>query len=142
MKLFSDDFEQDGMIPQKFTCDGADISPHLKWQNAPEDAKSFAVSCNDPDAPAGDWIHWIVHDIPSDVNEIPQGGPVPGSEAKNDFGKTSYGGPCPPGGVHRYFFRVYALDTESLMGITKNNFTDKFEEHAIAKAELMGKYGR
>jgi hypothetical protein len=130
------------MIPQKYTCDGADISPHLKWKNAPEDTKSFAVSCNDPDAPAGDWIHWIVHDIPSDVKEIPQGSPVPGSEAENDFGKISYGGPCPPGGVHRYFFRVYALDTESLMGITKSNFKDKFEEHAIVKAELMGKYGR
>lgn len=142
MKLISNDFDQDGMIPKKFTCDGADISPHLSWEDVPEDTKSFAISCNDPDAPTGDWIHWIVHDIPSDVKEIPQGGSVPGSEIENDFGKNSYGGPCPPSGVHRYFFRVYALDIETLMGVTKNNFRDKFEEHLIEKAELMGKYGR
>jgi len=142
MKLISNDFDQDGMIPKRFTCDSDDISPHLRWENAPEKTKSFAISCNDPDAPVRDWIHWIVYNIPSDINEIPQGGPVPGKEGKNDFGKTPYGGPCPPGGTHRYFFRVYALDKVELEDVNKNNFEKKFEDHLIQKAELMGKYGR
>ncbi|MFO7795637.1 MAG: YbhB/YbcL family Raf kinase inhibitor-like protein [Promethearchaeati archaeon] len=141
MEFISNDFDQDGMIPKKFTCDGDDISPHLRWENAPDNKKSFAILCDDPDA-SGGWIHWIVYNIPPDVNEIPQGGPVPGSEGKNDFGKTDYGGPCPPGGVHRYFFRLYALDTPKLEGVNKNNYKKKFGDHLIEKTELMGKYGR
>lgn len=142
MRLISNDFEQDGSIPTKFTCDGEDISPHLKWEDIPDGTESFAISCNDPDAPVGDWIHWVVHDIPATITELSEGAEAPGNEVTNDFGKTEYGGPCPPGGTHRYFFRVYALDTESLEGVTKNNFRDKFSQHAIEEAELMGKYSR
>jgi len=142
MKLVSNDFENNGMIDSRFTCDGKDISPHLKWEEVPSGTKSFALSCNDPDAPIGDWIHWYVHTIPSDVNEITQGGPIPGIEVKNDFGKTSYGGPCPPSGTHRYFFRVYALDVEKLEGVKKKNFREKVKEHTIESAELIGLYKR
>jgi hypothetical protein len=142
MRLISNDFEQDGSIPTKFTCDGEDISPHLKWEDIPDGTESFAISCNDPDAPVGDWIHWVVHDIPATITELSEGAEAPGNEVTNDFGKTEYGGPCPPGGTHRYFFRVYALDTESLEGVTKNNFRDKLTQHAIEEAELMGKYSR
>jgi hypothetical protein len=140
MDLISNDFEEGGMIPVKFTCKGDDISPHLKWSNPPKNTKSYALSCNDPDAPGGDWIHWFVYDIPADVTEISQNGPVEGKEVKNDFGKTEYGGPCPPSGTHRYFFRVYALDIKHLDDVTKNNFMDKIKDHTISKAELMGKF--
>ncbi len=142
MRLISNDFESKGTIPRKFSCDGEDISPHLKWEDIPADTKSFALSCNDPDAPVGDWIHWVVHDIPADVSELSEGADVPGVEVINDFGKKEYGGPCPPGGTHRYFFRVYALDVESLSGVTKGNFKQVFRDHAIEEAELMGTYSR
>lgn len=142
MKLISNDFKHNEMMDSKFTCDGEDVSPHLKWEDAPSESKSFAVSCNDPDAPGGDWIHWYVHDIPANVNEILQGGPVPGIEVKNDFGKASYGGPCPPGGTHRYFFRVYALNVEKLEGVSKRNFRESVKEHTIKLAELIGLYRR
>jgi Raf kinase inhibitor-like YbhB/YbcL family protein len=142
MKLSSNDFKNNEMMDRKYTCDGADVSPHLKWEDTPGDVKSFAISCNDPDAPIGDWIHWYVCDIPADVREIPQGGPIPGIEVQNDFRKTSYGGPCPPSGTHRYFFRVYALDVETLEGISKKNFKDKVNQHTIASAERIGLYKR
>ena len=142
MELKSDSFEQDGMIPPKFTCKGEDISPHLQWSNPPKNTKSYALSCNDPDAPAGNWIHWYVYDIPADVTKIPQDGPVPGKGVKNDFGKTEYGGPCPPSGIHRYFFRVYALDIKHLEDVNKRNFMDKVREHSIDSAELMGKFSK
>lgn len=142
MKLLSSDFKHNEMMDSKFTCDGEDVSPHLKWEDLPSETKSFAISCTDPDAPGGDWIHWYVHDIPVNVNEISQGGPVPGIEVKNDFGNASYGGPCPPGGTHRYFFRVYALDVEKLEGVNKRNFREKVKEHTIKLAELTGLYRR
>jgi hypothetical protein len=142
MELKSNDFEEGGMIPPKFTCKGEDIFPHLEWMNPPKNTKSYALSCNDPDAPAGNWVHWYVYDIPADVTEIPQGGPVPGIGLKNDFGKTEYGGPCPPSGVHRYFFRIYALDIKHLEDLNKRNFMDKVKEHLIDSAELMGKFSK
>lgn len=142
MKLISNDFKHNEMMDSKFTCDGGDISPHLKWDDVPDDTKSFAISCNDPDAPIGDWIHWYIHDIPVEINEIQQGGQIPGIEVKNDFGKTSYGGPCPPSGTHRYFFRVYAINVEKLEGVKKKNFREKINEHTIEYAELIGLYKR
>lgn len=142
MKLLSNDFKHNEMMESKFTCDGEDVSPHLKWEDVPSETKSFAISCTDPDAPGGDWIHWYVHDIPVNINEISQGGPVPGNELKNDFGNAFYGGPCPPGGTHRYFFRVYALDVEKLEGVKKRNFKEKVKEHSLKLAELIGLYKR
>jgi Raf kinase inhibitor-like YbhB/YbcL family protein len=142
MKLSSNDFKHKEMMDSKYTCDGADVSPHLKWEDIPDNVKSFAISCNDPDAPIGDWIHWYVCDIPANVGEIPQGGPIPGIEVQNDFRKTSYGGPCPPSGTHRYFFRVYALNVEKLEGINKKSFKNQVNQHTIASAEMIGLYKR
>jgi hypothetical protein len=142
MKLESNDFKHNEMMDAKFTCDGKDISPNLKWSNIPDGTQSFALSCEDPDAPSGTWIHWYVYNIPSNVNEIAQGGPVPGKEAENDFGKTDYGGPCPPSGTHRYFFTIYAIDKTKLTGITKSSFNRKVKENRIESAELIGLYKR
>jgi Raf kinase inhibitor-like YbhB/YbcL family protein len=142
MKLMSNDFKHNEMMDSKFTCDGKDISPHLRWEGAPANTKSFALSCNDPDAPVGDWIHWYVYNIPANINEIKQGGPVPGIEVQNDFRKTKYGGPCPPSGTHRYFFRIYALKVDNLERINKNNFREIIKKNTIEPAEIIGLYKR
>lgn len=142
MKLTSKDFKQNEIMDSKYTCDGKNISPHLKWEGAPASTKSFAISCNDPDAPAGDWIHWYVINIPAKTTELPQGGPVPGIEVENDFRKKNYGGPCPPSGTHRYFFRVFALKVDKLEGVTKKNFREKVKEQMIESAEMVGLYKR
>jgi Raf kinase inhibitor-like YbhB/YbcL family protein len=142
MKLSSKDFDHNEMMDSKFTCDGDDVSPHLKWENIPENTKSFALEVHDPDAPAGDWIHWFVCNIPKDKTELAQDETPPGDQIENDFGKESYGGPCPPSGKHRYFFKVYALDTDKLEGITKANFRKQVKSHAIESAEMIGLYRR
>lgn len=143
MKLKSKDFENGGMIPSVFTCDDRDISPHLAWEDVPEDAKSFALIVDDPDAPMGTWVHWLLCNIPPNLRELPQNNVPSGAlQVKNDFGKTNYGGPCPPSGVHRYFFKLYALNIPSLEGINEKNFYDMVKEHKIAEAVLMGKYTR
>ncbi len=139
MNLKSNDFNEGEMIPAKFTCQGEDINPQLSWDDVPSDVKSFALIVDDPDAPVGTWVHWLVKDIPADVREISQNS-VPGNQVNNDFGKPDYGGPCPPSGVHRYFFRLYALDVESLDASDKEEFYKQAEEHAIEKVELMGTY--
>ncbi len=140
MELRSNDFENNGDMPSELTCEGQDISPHLAWSGAPEGTKSFAVSCIDPDAPMGDFVHWLVCNIPANVNELQKGEKPPGLEIENDFGKPGYGGPCPPSGKHRYFFVVYALDVEKLEGVTKENFLQVVGEHTIDRAELVGLY--
>lgn len=143
MKLLSQDFEENEAIPSKFTCDGEDICPQLHWDDVPEKTRSFALTMTDPDAPGGTFIHWLVHDIPKDVRVIERGGlPMGAKQVKNDFGKERYGGPCPPSGTHRYCFRLYALDIDHPGGINKGNFFKLVEEHALAKAELMGTYRR
>jgi Raf kinase inhibitor-like YbhB/YbcL family protein len=143
MKLKSKDFENGGMIPSVFTCDDRDISPHLAWEDVPEGAKSFALIVDDPDAPMGTWVHWLLCNIPPNLREMQQNNVPSGAlQVKNDFGKANYGGPCPPSGVHRYFFKLYALNTPSIEGINEKNFYDKVEEHKIAEAVLMGKYTR
>lgn len=139
MKLRSNDFKEGGMIPSRFTCQGENINPQLVWDDVPKGVKGFALIVDDPDAPAGIWVHWLVKNIPPDVREIRQDS-IPGEQVVNDFGKEDYGGPCPPSGVHRYFFRLYALDIERLDAEDKDDFYEQAEEHAIAKAELMGKY--
>ena len=143
MKLKSNDFEKDAMIPSTFTCDEKDISPHLTWEDVPEGTKSFALIVDDPDAPMGTWVHWLISDIPPETREIPRATiPQGAKQVKNDFGKVDYGGPCPPSGVHRYFFKLYALNVESVEGIDERNFYQKVAEHKIAEAVLMGKYTR
>lgn len=139
MKLTSDAFEHNGMIPRKYTCQGQDINPQLAWDDVPEGTKSFALMLDDPDAPMGTWVHWLVKDIPADVIEIKENS-VSGTEVENDFGRDSYGGPCPPSGVHRYFFRLVALDVETFDVSDKIDFYEKVERHKIEEAMLMGKY--
>ncbi len=139
MKIRSNDFKEGGMIPSRFTCQGEDINPHLAWDDVPKGVRGFALIVDDPDAPMGTWVHWLVKNIPPSVREIRQDS-IPGEQVANDFGKEDYGGPCPPSGVHRYFFRLYALDIERLDAEDKDDFYEQAEEHAIAKAELMGKY--
>jgi len=144
MELKSQDFTHNQSIPAVHTCDGKDVSPQLSWSGAPEGTKSFAFTCIDPDAPMGDFIHWLVYDIPVTVTGSPRGGPLPAGakEVVNDFGKTPYGGPCPPSGTHRYFFTIYALKTENLSGMTKKNFLQKVKENQLATAQIMGLYKR
>jgi Raf kinase inhibitor-like YbhB/YbcL family protein len=143
MKIRSKDFENNGNIPSQFTCDGRDVSPQLSWEDVPNETKSFALSFTDPDCPGKTWIHWLVHDIPKNVREIEQGNlPVQAKKVVNDFGKKSYGGPCPPSGTHRYFFTLYALNTEHLEDLKKRNFFDKVEKHTIQKAVIKGLYKR
>lgn len=143
MRLRSRNFEDGGRIPSEFTCDGRDVSPQLSWGDVPDGTKSFALSVTDPDAPGGTFIHWLVYDIPEDVDEINQGSlPDGAKQVRNDFGKKEYGGPCPPSGTHRYIFTLYALDTEHLEGVNEYNFFEKVKEHTLGKAELMGLYER
>jgi Raf kinase inhibitor-like YbhB/YbcL family protein len=143
MKLKSKDFVDNSSIPAEFTCDGRNISPQLSWEDVPEETKSFALTVTDPDCPGGTWIHWLVYGISKELREIERGTlPEGAKEVENDFGKRPYGGPCPPSGTHRYFFTLYALDTEHLEGINKRNFLDMVEKHSIQKAAIKGLYRR
>ncbi len=143
MKLWSNSFEDEKMIPKKYTKGGDDISPHLAWDEIPDETKSFALIVDDPDAPGGNWIHWIVYDIPSEIREIKENSvPKNSKQLNNDFGISKYGGPAPPSGTHRYIFKLYALDVLELKDINKRNIYDKVEKHKIEKAKLMGKYMR
>ena len=116
LTIRSSAFAHGGMIPKKFTCDGADISPSLSWSKGPEETKSYALISDDPDAPMGTWVHWVIYNLPASVKELTENVPKTGQldngalQGKNDFGNFGYGGPCPPGGTHRYYFKVYALD--------------------------------
>ena len=150
MKLESSSFAQGQPIPQKYTCDGGDVSPELRWSKAPEETKSYALIADDPDAPAGTWVHWVIYNIPANAQELPEGMPktatMPaGVQGLNDFKKVGYGGPCPPlGKPHRYFFKLYALDMQLPMkaGATKKDIEAAMQGHILANAELMGSYQR
>lgn len=139
MKIMSNDFKEGDMIPKKFSCQGDDINPHLFWENAPEGTKSFALVVEDPDAPSGTFIHWILKDIPADVREIPQGETI-GTEIPNSMGRGKYGGPCPPSGIHRYLFKLFALDTDKLNAKTRTEFYQQVNIHSIEETQLMAKY--
>jgi Raf kinase inhibitor-like YbhB/YbcL family protein len=139
-------------LPDEYTCQGKNISPHLAWANVPQETKSFAIICDDPDAPAGTWVHWVIFNIPAMILDLAQG--MPASETlsngarqgKNDFGRIGYGGACPPKGHgdHRYFFKVYALDTilDKEPGITKAELEKAMNGHVLADGQLMGTYSR
>ena len=143
-------FSEGNMIPQEYTCDGEDVSPPLAWHGVPDGATSLALICDDPDAPMGTWIHWVLFDIPAHIRELPAHIPsekIIQNGAKhgiNDFRRLGYGGPCPPGGIHRYYFKLYALDTEinAEAGITKKELLKKMEGHILAEGQLMGRYSR
>ncbi len=140
MKVTSPEFENNEFIPKKFTCRGEDINPTLIIENIPKEAKTLALIFDDPDAPMATWIHWVVFDIPV-VSRIEEDS-VPGKQGINDFGRLNYGGPCPPSGAHRYFFKVYALDRELNLeeGISKTELEKGMSGHILAKAELIGLY--
>ncbi|NIM89975.1 MAG: YbhB/YbcL family Raf kinase inhibitor-like protein [Candidatus Aminicenantes bacterium] len=150
IKFSSPAFEEGGLIPEKHTCDGMDASPALSWDSGPEGTKTFALICDDPDAPMGTWVHWILFNIPAGVGELPESIPPErelesgAKQGMNDFHKIGYGGPCPPGGTHRYFFKIYALDTEVDLeaGATKSDLLEAMEGHILAEGQLMGKYSR
>ncbi|MBE9546861.1 MAG: YbhB/YbcL family Raf kinase inhibitor-like protein [Proteobacteria bacterium] len=150
MEITSSAFEEGGNIPEMYTCDGANISPPLEWTAAPDGAKSFALICDDPDAPMGTWVHWVAYDLPVSISRLPENIPperTPASGGKqgiNDFNKIGYGGPCPPGGTHRYFFKLYALDTtvDLAPGATKEQLLKAMRGHILSEAQLMGKYRR
>jgi len=142
MELYSKAFESEQFIPKKYSCKGEDISPELYWENIPEGTKSFALSVKDPDAPVGTFVHWLVYDIDKDLRKIEENA-VPGMQVQNNFGKEDYGGPCPPSGTHRYYFRLHALDVETLGEISAmDEFDRKVEDHTIDRAELMGKFSK
>lgn len=144
MMIWSDDFKQGGSIPKLHTCDGKDLSPHLAWDGVPPGTMSLALIVDDPDCPTGTWVHWLVCDIPPGVASVPRGAlPQGARQVRNDFGKLEYGGPCPPGGTHRYFHRLHALSVPRLEGaVDKRAFYQLVERHALAQAELMGTYKR
>jgi len=140
MELTSPAFTNQGFIPRKFTCQGEDVNPPLVISNIPSGAKSLALVVDDPDAPMGTWVHWVVFDIPI-VNRIEENNSL-GKEGINDFGRKRYGGPCPPSGTHRYFFKIYALDTLLNLkeGITKEELENAMQGHILAEAQLVGLY--
>lgn len=149
--ISSGSFKHGGEIPRKFTCDGSDVSPQLSWSSPPAKAVSLALISDDPDAPVGTWTHWVVFDMPPQASQLPEDVPkadeVPGGgyQGRNDFRKIGYGGPCPPAGkVHRYFFKLYALDAKLNLkaGATKSEVDKAMQGHILATAELMGTYKR
>ncbi len=145
MNISSPAFENNGTIPQKHTCDGSDISPPLKIATVPGAAKSMALIVDDPDAPAGIWVHWLVWNIDPGISEIMENSIPPGAvQGLNDFRKKDYGGPCPPSGTHRYFFKLYALDKmlDLKAGASKADLEKKMDGHIVGQAELIGLYSR
>jgi len=139
IKVFSSAFESNGTIPRKYTCNGEDINPPLVFEGIPEEADSLVLIMDDPDAPMKTFTHWIVWNI-EPIAKI-EGDSIPGVEGINDFRKIGYGGPCPPSGTHRYFFRVYALDKqlELKAGASRKELESAMIGHIIAEGELMGK---
>jgi len=150
MKLESSAFQANQPIPAKHTCDGADLSPPLTWDALPPETQSLVLICDDPDAPGKTWVHWVLYDLPPTLRELTEGLPAQptlpngGVQGKNDFRKLGYGGPCPPGGSHRYFFKLYALDIMLNLqsGATKDQVEKAMQGHVLADAKLMGHYTR
>ncbi len=138
------------MIPPKYTCDGPDVSPPLSWSDVPAGAKSLALIADDPDAPMGTWVHWVAWNIPAAARALEEDTPkrdtLPNGikQGTTDFRSLGYGGPCPPSGTHRYFFKLYALDTALSLppSATKKDLENAMRGHILAQAELMGKYAR
>lgn len=139
LTVSSSAFKPEETIPRKYTGQGSDISPPLSWGPIPAGTKSFALINDDPDAPVGNWVHWLVKNIPADVTEFKEGSFV-GEAVPNSWGNASYGGPMPPKGTHRYFFKVYALDVEKMKAKNSKDFYIEVEKHKIAEGSLMGKY--
>ena len=150
ISIRSSAFEEGGMIPARYTCDGDDVSPPLAWEGLPEATRSIALIADDPDAPMGTWVHWVMWNVPAETKalaenirpepELPDGS----RQGITDFGRPGYGGPCPPGGTHRYYFKVYALDTtlDLPSGTRKADLLKAMDGHVLAEGQLMGRYSR
>ncbi len=143
-------FSEGDTMPRDYTCDGKDISPPLTWSGIPEGTQSLALIVDDPDAPAGTWVHWVLYNIPASDHELPENMPTAKSfkngakHGINDFQKIGYGGPCPPGGTHRYYFKLYALDIELTQepGLTKAELLGAMQGHILDEGQLMVRYTR
>lgn len=150
MTLMSPSLGESAPIPRRYTCDGEDISPPLSWDGVPGEAKALVLICEDPDAPRGTWVHWVVYDLPPESKGLPGGLPPHkllssgGKQGLNDFGRIGYGGPCPPMGVHRYVFSLYALDRPTGLppGATRAMVGKAMEGHVVGMARIVGRYAR
>jgi len=151
LALTSPAFSDGDDIPSLYTCDGDNISPPLAWDGAPADTESFALICDDPDAPNGTWVHWVIYGIPAESRELAEAVPADAllaegaAQGQNSWPRTGYGGPCPPSGTHRYFFKLYALDSVLDLepgAADKAALLAAMEGHVIAETELMGRYAR
>ena len=148
--LTSTAFHEGEAIPSRYTCDGEDVSPPITWTSPPAGTKSLALISDDPDAPMGTWVHWVVYNIPPAIQQLPEAFPAQKERSDGtrqgvtDFGRIGYGGPCPPSGTHRYFFTLYALDTilSLPLGATKRALEAAMQGHILAEARLMGTYRR
>lgn len=150
MKITSTVFKNEAMMPAKYACDGDNVSPPLAFSGLPPQTLSLALIADDPDAPSGTWVHWVIYNIPPSTKELEENIPIKealpdGSfQGKNDFKKIGYRGPCPPSGTHRYFFKVYALNIKVDLppGATKRELLAKMEGHILEEGSIMGKYMR
>jgi len=150
IEIRSPAFNPGGMIPPKYACEGDDVSPPLEWSGVPAQAKSLALIADDPDAPVGDWVHWVVYDLPPSQKGLgeavakAESGPGGSKQGTNGWGRLGYGGPCPPSGVHRYFFKLYALDAATGLPAkaTKEGLLKAMEGHILGQGELIGRYKR
>jgi len=151
MELTSSAFAEGTEIPKKYTCDAEDISPPLSWTAPPQGTASLVLICDDPDAPVGTWVHWVLYGLPADARHLAEGVPPTeitaggAKQGRNDFGRIGYGGPCPPRGpAHRYFFKLYAVDMDLTLGpgATKAEVLKAIEGHVLAETQYMGRYKR
>jgi Raf kinase inhibitor-like YbhB/YbcL family protein len=150
MEIKSSAFKEGETIPAKYTCDNLDVSPPLEWSEGPAGTMTYALICDDPDAPRGTWVHWVMYNIPGDLVKLSENIPKTESlsngarQGKTDFGSIGYGGPCPPSGTHRYYFKIYALDyaPDYKPVITKKELLQLMEGHILDEAQLMGRYKR
>ena len=150
INITSTAFDEGGMIPVKYSCDGPNISPPLAWSPVPETTVSIALICDDPDAPMGTWVHWVLFNLPPETKELSESLPTSeilsngAKQGRNDSRRIGYSGPCPPGGTHRYYFKLYALDVKLDLdpGVEKRDLLKAMEGHILAEGQLMGRYTR
>lgn len=150
LTLSTKSFAPGGEIPRKYTCEGDNLSPELSWSEPPKGTQNFALIADDPDAPSGTFTHWVLYGVSTETRQLAEGSsrgqlPAGASQGRNDFGKTAYGGPCPPPGKpHRYFFKLYALDTKLGLkpGASKQQLEQAMKGHVLAQSEVMGTFKR
>jgi len=145
IQITSTAFTEGGKIPRIYTCDDQNVSPPLSWTGVPTTTVSLALIMDDPDAPSGTWVHWVLYNLAPDITNLDQGKTGLGTDGKNDFNRLGYGGPCPPrGSTHRYYIKLYALDRnlDLKSGATKSQVENAMRGHILAQGQLMGRYGR